>query len=83
VPDLFHLGGQTGSVIKLAVMEMTYRVVPRGRSYRVEAVAPNKTILLVAVWPTEDMAVSHLKELQRRAQLEARPMNPGERDWRG
>lgn len=60
-----------------------YRIVPRRRGYHVEAVAPNGTHRLVATWPTEEAAVSHLKTLQQTAESAERLAAPGARDWRG
>jgi hypothetical protein len=61
----------------------SYRVVPRGGKYRVEAVAPDGTAHLVDACYTEELAVSRLRALQERAEKVTQVANPGERDWRG
>jgi hypothetical protein len=66
-----------------SVMETSYRIVPRRRSYRVEGVAPNGTPRLLGTWPTEEAAVSHLKSLREVAERIERRRSPGAQDWRG
>jgi hypothetical protein len=61
----------------------TYRIIPLGRAYRVEAVQPNGQKRVVRTWPTEEAAVSHLKALREIAERSGRAVQPGERDWRG
>jgi hypothetical protein len=61
----------------------TYRIIPRGHTYRVEAVQPNGQTRVVGTWPTEEAAVSHLKALQEVAQRFGVALHPGEKDWRG
>jgi hypothetical protein len=67
----------------ITVVELTYRIAPRGGTYRVELIRPGEAPRLVAIWPTEELAVSHLRQLERSAQQAARQANPGEKDWRG
>jgi hypothetical protein len=67
------------------VVASGYRIVPRRRGYQVEAVNPDGTSSVLETWPTEEAAVSHLRDLQRRAEVkEARafgilPSRPGPR----
>ena len=61
----------------------SYRVVPRGGKYRLEAVAANGDATLIDTCTTEDAAVSRLRTLQERAEKVSQVANPGERDWRG
>ena len=61
----------------------TYRIIPLGHAYRVEAVQPNGLKRVVRTWPTEEAAVSHLKALQEATGRFGRALQPGERDWRG
>jgi hypothetical protein len=61
----------------------TYRITPVHHGYRVEAVKPDGQTRVVRTWPTEDEAVSHLKQLRANVELITHRMNPGERDWRG
>jgi hypothetical protein len=61
----------------------TYRIIPIGHAYRVEAVHPNGQKRVVRTWPTEEAAVSHLKALREVAERFGRALQPGERDWRG
>jgi hypothetical protein len=56
-------------------VRMDYRVVPRRRQgYAVEAIAPSGRVKVLRVWPTEDEAVTHLRQL--RAQAKAREATP-------
>jgi hypothetical protein len=61
----------------------TYRIIPPGRAYRVEAVHPNGQKRVVRTWPTEEAAVSHLKALREVAERFGHALLPGEKDWRG
>jgi len=47
----------------------SYRITPRQRTYVVEAVTSDGRCRLIGAWPTEELAVSRLKELQRRAEI--------------
>jgi hypothetical protein len=53
---------------------MTYRIVPHRRIYRVEAVSPDGLVTVLGIWRTEEAAVSHLRSLQRQAEIAARPV---------
>ena len=70
-------------IVAISGLMETYRIIPRGHTYRVEAVQPNSTKRVVGTWPTEEAAVSHLKALQEVAERFGRALQPGERDWRG
>jgi hypothetical protein len=61
----------------------TYRIIPLGRAYRVEAVQPNGQKRIVQTWPTEEAAVSPLKALREVSERTGRALQTGERDWRG
>ena len=61
----------------------TYRIIPLGGAYRVEAVQPNGQKRVVRTWPTEEAAISHMKALQEVAECSSRTLQPGEKDWRG
>jgi hypothetical protein len=61
----------------------SYRVVPRGGKYRVEAVAPDGKARLLDACYTEEAAVSRLRALQERVEKITQAASPGERDWRG
>ncbi len=51
-------------IVAISGLMETYRIIPPGRAYRVEAVQPNGQKRLVRSWPTEEAAVSHLKALR-------------------
>jgi len=61
----------------------TYRIIPPGRAYRVEAVQPNGLNRGVRTWPTEEAAVSHMKVLREVTERVGSILLPGENDWRG
>ena len=61
----------------------TYRIIPLGHAYRVEAVQPNGLKRVVRTWSTEEAAVSHLKALRKATERFGHALQPGERDWRG
>jgi hypothetical protein len=61
----------------------TYRIIPLGCAYRVEAIQPNGQKRVVRTWPTEEAAVSHLKALREVAERSSHTLQPGEKDWRG
>ena len=61
----------------------TYRIIPLGRACRVAAVQLNGQMRVVRTWPTEEVAVSHLKALHEATGRFGRALQPGERDWRG
>jgi hypothetical protein len=59
----------------------TYRIVPRRGTYRVELVEPNGHHRTLSSWRTEEAAVSHLKDLQAKAQRAAYKPAQGEPGW--
>jgi hypothetical protein len=61
----------------------TYRIIPLGRAYRVEAIQPNGLKRVVRTWPTEEAAISHPKALREVAERSSHTVHPGEKDWRG
>ena len=70
-------------IVAISGLMETYRIIPLGHAYRVEAVQPNGQKRVVRTWPTEEAAVSHLKALREVAERFGRALQPGERDWRG
>jgi hypothetical protein len=62
---------------------INYRIVPLARVYRVEAVDQDGRTRLIDTWPTEEAAVSRLRDLQARAEVAQRETGSGVQDWRG
>jgi hypothetical protein len=61
----------------------TYRIIPLGGAYRVEAIQPNGQKRIVRTWPAEEAAVSHLKALREVSERSSHTLHPGEKNWRG
>jgi hypothetical protein len=70
-------------IVAISGFMETYRIIPLGHAYRVEAVQPNGQTRVVRTWPTEEAAISHLNALREVAERFAVALQPGERDWRG
>ena len=60
-----------------------YRITPVQRAYRVEAVEEDGQCHVVQVWPTEEAAVSHLKDLRAKSERANRPEAQTNRGWQG
>ena len=80
--DPIHFGLTIGRrcvpkpIVAISRFMETYRIIPLGRAYRVEAVQPNGQKRVVRTWPTEEAAVSHLKALREIAERSGRPFSP-------
>jgi hypothetical protein len=61
----------------------TYRIIPRGRTYRVEAVRMNGTLRLIEACQTEKAAMDRLRDLRTKAEVAYRRAQPIGQDWRG
>ena len=62
---------------------MKYRIVPARGTYRVEAIDPHGVVQVLGSWPTEEAAVTHLRDLVARAEVADRQCQPFGKDWRG
>jgi hypothetical protein len=70
-------------IVAISGFMETYRIIPLGRAYRVEAVQPNGLRRVVRTWPIEEAAVSRLKALREVTERFGVARQPGEKDWRG
>jgi hypothetical protein len=55
-----------------------YRIIPKRHAYNVEQTEAGDVWVVLRTWPTEELAVSHLRELQAAA-AETEPQPPPER----
>jgi hypothetical protein len=61
----------------------TYRILPRGLTYRVEAIAENGTHRLIEAYQTERAAMERLRDLRTKAEVASRRAQLPGPDWRG
>ena len=59
-----------------------YRIIPKKGVYKVEAVAADGQSQTLKIWPTEEAALLHLKDLQAADELADRLSATGGSDWR-
>jgi hypothetical protein len=61
---------------------ITYRIVPRRGTYRIEAVETDGGCRVLGTWNTEEAAMSRLKDLQAKALRDSYEPAHGEPGWR-